>query len=89
MYDLHLIVDNFKRLPTDELVSIASAPEKLRLEIIPHLQSELFNRERKDEALLLSEFLMDKPRRYRELAGRGFIRDFQPTNRDRRIFGGH
>jgi hypothetical protein len=67
MNNLNFIIDNYKRLPTDELIEIAKNPEQLELEIIPHLQSELFNRNRKEEALLLSEYLIKRPKSVAEL----------------------
>jgi hypothetical protein len=67
MNNLNHIIENYKRLPTEELIEIAKSPEQLELEIIPHLQSELFNRNKKEEALLLSEYLIKRPKSVAEL----------------------
>ena len=58
MESIDSIVENYKRLSTGELIAIAAEPWNLRKEIIPHLQSELLARDRKAEALKLSEYLV-------------------------------
>lgn len=58
MESIDSIVENYKRLSTGELIAIAAEPWDLRKEIIPHLQSELLARDRKAEALMLSEYLV-------------------------------
>jgi len=67
MDNIDLIIENYRQLSTNELLSIAKNPAELRIDIIPHLQSELFNRNKKEEALLLSEFLIKRPKTYAEL----------------------
>jgi hypothetical protein len=59
MTDLSLIEDNYKRISTDELINIAKEPELLELEVIPLLQKELFSRNKQEEALALSNFLIN------------------------------
>lgn len=68
MNKLEFIVENYKRLSTEALVEIASDPAALELEIIPHLQSELFNRNRKEEALALSEYLVRRPKALKDFS---------------------
>lgn len=58
MENLDLILQNYKQLSTEELISIAATPSILEIEIIPYLQSELLSRNRKEEALLLGKYLM-------------------------------
>lgn len=68
MENLDLIVENYKRLSTEDLVAIAKEPSSLDIQIIPHLQSELFSRNKKEEALELSQFLIQRPKLYTELS---------------------
>ena len=68
MDNLNSIIDNYKRLRTEELIQIAKSPEQLQVEIIPHLQAELFNRNKKEEAILLSEYLVKRPKPLSELS---------------------
>jgi hypothetical protein len=58
MKNLDLVVQHYKRISTEELVLIASSPSSLEIEIIPYLQSELLTRGQKEEALLLSQYLI-------------------------------
>lgn len=67
MHNLDLVIGNYKRLRTEELVQIASDPGALELAVIPHLQAELLNRDKKVEALRLSEFLVNRPELQQEL----------------------
>jgi hypothetical protein len=62
MTNLDFIIENYKKLHTEELILIAQKPADLEIEIIPHLQSELLNRNRKEEALLLTEYLVSRPK---------------------------
>jgi hypothetical protein len=67
MDKLDYIIENYKRMRTEELVQIARDPSDLELEIIPHLQAELLNRDKREEALRLSEFLIKRPGPQKEL----------------------
>jgi hypothetical protein len=55
--NIDLIIQNYKRLPTAELILLAKKPSALRIEIIPHLQTELLNRNEKEIADSLTSFL--------------------------------
>ncbi len=55
--NIDLIIQNYKSLPTAELILLAEKPSSLRVEIIPHLQNELINRNAKDAAASLTSFL--------------------------------
>ncbi|MFT3679678.1 MAG: hypothetical protein QM791_05370 [Ferruginibacter sp.] len=68
MENLDAIIENFKRLSTSELLLLAQKPAELRKEVIPHLQSALLTRDKKEEAILLSEFLVNRPRLFNELS---------------------
>lgn len=54
------IKEKYRSLTTGELLEIAKDPGELRVEVIPLLQAELFSRDKKEEALLLSEFLVTR-----------------------------
>jgi hypothetical protein len=66
MENLDLIIENYKRLSDEELIRKANDPGSLRPEIIPHLQSELSRRNRDDAASLLTEYLTNKPKAYKD-----------------------
>jgi hypothetical protein len=63
MNDLNEIADNYKGFQTHKLVRLARNPEGLPLELIPVLQKELLSRGEQDEALKLSEYLIEAQRR--------------------------
>ena len=63
MDDLNEIANNYKGLQTHKLVRLARNPEGLPLELVPLLQRELLNRGEQDEALRLSEYLIEAGRR--------------------------
>lgn len=67
MDNLSLIIESYKTLSTDDLVSIANEPESLDSEVIPYLQSELFNRNKKEESIALGNFLIKNTFSYRDL----------------------
>jgi hypothetical protein len=67
MDNLDIIIEKYKALRTEELIELARNPHQLELGVIPHLQAELFNRNKKEEAILLSEFLVKRPRAVAEL----------------------
>jgi len=54
----------FKRLSTDELIRIAGDPASLNPDVIHLLQRELIARNHSEEALALTEFLLNGPRRF-------------------------
>jgi hypothetical protein len=58
MEDIDYIAAHYKTLHTQELVEIAADPGGLRPEIIPVLQKELIARNKPEEALQLSDFLV-------------------------------
>ena len=60
MVNLELILEHYKKLSTPELIKLSKKPDTLEPTIIPHLQMELINRGEKEEALLMSEFLINK-----------------------------
>lgn len=68
MHNLDLVIEQYKRLRTEELVHIASDPAALDLAVIPHLQAELLNRDKKEEALQLSSFLVSRPEPAKEIS---------------------
>jgi hypothetical protein len=61
MIDITLVEDNFKKLSTDELIDLAKKPEQLNREVIPLLQKELINRNKPEEAITLSNYLVNGP----------------------------
>ena len=61
MENLDLIIEKYKHLTTEELIDLAKKPGELEREIIPHLQSELLNRDKKEAALSLSNYLINLP----------------------------
>ena len=63
MNDLNLVEENYRRLSTDELIRIAGEPEVLNPEAIKLLQRELIARNHSEEALALTEFLLNGSRR--------------------------
>lgn len=67
MENLDTVVEKYKSLPSHKLISLAQNPEALRIEVIPHLQAELLNRDLKDEALALSSFLVNKPKSFKDM----------------------
>ncbi|MET0392974.1 MAG: hypothetical protein ABW019_07520 [Chitinophagaceae bacterium] len=67
MPTLDLVIENYKRLRTEELVHIAGDPGTLEPAVIPILQAELLNRDKKEEALKLSEFLVTRREPQQEL----------------------
>lgn len=68
MEDISLVADHYKTLQTAELIEIARDPAGLRPEIIPVLQKELITRNQPDEALLLSDFLLNGPSKLKRLS---------------------
>jgi hypothetical protein len=68
MKNLNFIIENYKGLSTPELLQIASDPSSLEVEVIPHLQAELLNRGKQEEALQLSTYLIQKPKEYKTLS---------------------
>lgn len=68
MNNLQFVIGHYKQLRTEELIEIAGDPATLDPEIIPHLQAELLNRDKKEEALRPSEFLVRKPQPQQELS---------------------
>jgi hypothetical protein len=67
MENLDFIVKKYKTISTEDLIYLSKKPNELRIEIIPHLQSELLNRGEKEEALLLSEYLINSSKSNKEL----------------------
>lgn len=67
MENLDTIVEKYKSLPSHKLISLAQNPSALRVEVIPHLQAELLNRDLKDEALTLSSFLVNQPKSFKDM----------------------
>lgn len=61
MENLDLIIEKYKHMSTDELVDLAKNPGELERSVIPHLQSELLSRDKKEAALSLSNFLIALP----------------------------
>lgn len=61
MNDLSAIEAAYKNMHTDELLQLAANPSGLRVEVIPVLQKELLSRNKQNEALELSRYLVEKP----------------------------
>ncbi len=59
-FDLESIEKYYKEAPTLELLELVSKPSVLRKEVIPLLQRELINRNEQEQALRLSEFLVEE-----------------------------
>jgi len=65
MNDLRNIEEKYKGMTIEELIRLTIKPQDLRLDVIPILQMELFNRGLKKEAMSLTDFLVkskEKPR---------------------------
>jgi len=63
MNNLSLVEENYQRLSTDELIRIAEDPASLNPEVIHLLQRELIARNHPEEALALTDFLLNSPLR--------------------------
>ncbi len=54
------IIENYRRMPTGELVLLANSPGDLDPGVIPHLQAELIIRRQSEAASLLGNFLIEQ-----------------------------
>lgn len=59
MNNLKLVAEQYQRLSIDELIHIASDPAALDPDAIPLLQKELITRNHPEEALALTQFLLN------------------------------
>ena len=62
MSETEAIAKKYKELPTETLLELAADPYSLRPDAIPFLQDELLSRNQKEEALLLTSYLIEKPK---------------------------
>jgi hypothetical protein len=65
--DIHEIAANYKSFPTYRLTNLADNPEGLPLELIPVLQKELLARGEHEDALKLSQYLIDSQKQDQKL----------------------
>ncbi len=59
MKDLDVIINTYKSISTEKLISLSKNPADLELKAIPHLQAELISRGKAKEATELDDYLQN------------------------------